>query len=186
MNCKNCKFVISSNMKFALMKNICPSCGTALFSEVEQNELSVLQSRINKEDFANNMDKSSVYDVALFIFNEIRNGIGQLYIEKQVKKALTEGREGGDISPIAFKEEVSSSEEKEKIRREIEKEFLPEIESTIVESEDVGYQEEVDEEPFKPYTQRESAQEKSERLKKVYDNFNSSSRKTGPMVKRVS
>jgi len=89
MQCGKCKFSVPSNMRFCLMKNMCPSCGSPLFSESDMNHLSMLQNRINTKGFAKEMDQVQVYDLALFIYGEIKNGYGRTILDEEVKKLTT-------------------------------------------------------------------------------------------------
>ena len=77
MNCGRCKFQVSQDMKFALMKNICPACGNQLFSDDEMKDISIVKNKVLKQSFSIGFPDELSFDVALFVFNEIKNGIGQ-------------------------------------------------------------------------------------------------------------
>lgn len=150
MNCKKCNSAIERNMKFALMKNFCPACGSPLFSEQEQNDISTLQNRISIQNFSDKLSEVEVYDVALFVFNEIRNGLGQIYVQNQVRalakaKSVTSKEVESEESnksvnePNEVDESVDFEEQlRQEIRQEVEEEIASEVqEITKGTSEDV-------------------------------------------------
>lgn len=207
MNCSNCKFTVGPDMKFALMKNICPSCGTNLFSQEEMNDISRLQSRVSAQEFADELDEIEIYDVAFFVFNEMKTGIGQIFIQREIERinSGTIEEEGAvedpeDISEDDIDEaENDDSSEEERIREEVRNEVLgpeelgklqekqknkkgkkkrPRIRAPIPEDD---FEDSDDEFVLKPRSE-ESVEDKVNRLKRV---ARGNTNKTGPMVKRV-
>ena len=165
MQCAKCKFNVSQEMKFALMKNICPACGTRLFSDKEMNDISLLRNRILNQPFASEFGDEVSFDLALFILDEIKNGLGQKYFQNMAIKSEL---------PIASEEsEAPDLEEdfRKKVREEIEQEY-PELQSMPEES------------AVSTRTRAESASEKARRLREVARKAGMGN-KQGAMVRRV-
>jgi predicted nucleic acid-binding Zn-ribbon protein len=115
IKCESCGFFVDSSMKFVLMQNVCPSCGHHLFSEKERSDIKTLQYRIAKQEFASDFSDTLTYDLALFIINEIKNGIGQVYLQDTLAKMAS------GLEPINIKFDESDMK---KIREEVEEENL--------------------------------------------------------------
>ncbi len=111
IQCKNCGFQVNELMKFALMQNICPSCGKSLFSNADSNLISTFQSKILSERFSSKLTEELVYDIAMFMFNEFKHGLGKFKFNSEEKE----------------KEEDVDLEELD-IRKEIEAEYSEELE----------------------------------------------------------
>lgn len=105
MQCKNCGFLVPQNLKFAIMKNFCPQCGEKLLTDKEVNHISRIQSRVLKQEFSSELDEQEVYDISLFIYNEITSGYGRILIDDEIKQILTEAKSEADS-------ETPSSDEK--------------------------------------------------------------------------
>jgi hypothetical protein len=131
MKCNKCNFLVPANMRFCLMKNMCPSCGSPLFSNTDANHISMLQNRISAQSFGKEIDEVQRYDLALFIFNEIREGYGKTILDEEVKKiaeSLSSDKEAG----VLYNHEEAEPEDgepvnPENIRKEIEEELREEI-----------------------------------------------------------
>ena len=165
MHCGKCKFQVTQDMKFALMKNICPACGLQLFSDSEMKDINMLVSRLGKQSFSLEFTKELVFDISLFILDEIKNGIGQKYFQAMTTKSNP---------PISSEDgaELDDSEEdiRQRMREEIEDEFpalkaMPDEEVTV-------------------RTRDESANEKAKRLRDVARKSGLGN-KQGTMVRRA-
>ena len=88
MQCGKCNFIVPANMRFCLMKNMCPSCGSPLFTDSDMTHLSMLQNRISSQAFSKTMDKVQIYDLGLFIYNEIQKLDEQLMKIKSILKSI--------------------------------------------------------------------------------------------------
>lgn len=177
IQCNNCGFAVNDSMKFSLMQNTCPSCGAALFSSRDSNLITMLQGKISSERFSSSLTEELVYDVSLFIFNELKHGIGKSLIDEAlVNQSSSDGNE----------KEVQNSEESQfvdDIRNEVEKEYEEQI-SQLSDDGDVIIE---DKEIF----------EKAERLKRLHEQRfknnpnigkmvpNKKNRKSSAKVKRV-
>lgn len=71
MNCKSCRFHVSDDMRYSLVKNCCPSCGHALLGDVHMGRLKLLTEKINNQKFAQDLDTDTVFDIALFILIDL-------------------------------------------------------------------------------------------------------------------
>lgn len=145
MQCAKCKFKVDQEMKFALMKNMCPKCGSNLFSSSEMKDIGLLANRINRA-FSSEVSEQLSFDLSLFFIDELKNGIGQKYnVQLPVKE---DNIPDEDISEFDELEDY-----KKQIRAEIENEF-PEI-NDLPDTVSVK-------------TRSESAKDKAERLKEIY------------------
>lgn len=168
MNCGKCKFAVNQDMKFALMKNICPACGSQLFSDSEMQDISLLRNRLGKQSFSIDFTEELAFDIALFIMNEIRNGIGQKYFQKMMATS------GPPISAEEGDESMDESEDeaKARMRAQVAREY-EELQS-----------EEPDQESVTVRTRAESAGEKAKRLRDIARKAGVGN-KTGTMVRRA-
>ena len=73
INCKKCGYSVPSNLKYAIMSNVCPSCGDVLFGDKDMSEISSISSNISRQEFSQGMNKVLVNDIALFIFQNYAN-----------------------------------------------------------------------------------------------------------------
>jgi hypothetical protein len=119
-------------MKHALMMNMCPACGKGLFSDQDMNLIQLLQNDLGGQPFSRNFTEEMIYDISLFIFNQLRHGIGKSVIEDEVERRLEDRK--SDDSPTNQSDDGEPS--MDDIRREVEAEFKEEIEE-ITEQEDV-------------------------------------------------
>lgn len=179
ITCTNCSFDVDNKLRYALMKNSCPACGNDLFSPEDMNHISMIQSRVLLESFASKLDQADAYDVSLFIFNEMKYGLGGVIIGQPPESSSP--KPIAPPAPIAVQDSVvistpefpvsSQPFDPEDIRREIEQE-LPEI-STLPQVE------------TPPIPTNEEPDDKVKRLKEVAKK-NPFGNKRGPAVKRLS
>lgn len=179
MQCGKCKFVVPANMRFCLMKNMCPSCGSPLFSDSDMNHLSMLQNRVNGKNFANDMDQVQIYDLALFIFNEIKSGYGRTILDAEVKKLTTNSSPASEAD-VQYKQEDEAPEVEpeessdiDAIKLEVEAELREQIKANL----------ELDS-AVEMGSLHEDDDDKIERLKAQAKKHNK--RITGPSVRRLS
>lgn len=114
IQCKSCSFLVNDSMKYAMMNNICPACGHGLFSELDKDFISVLQSKILSEKFSHRLTEGQVYDIAIFIFNYLNNDLFELFKRhKENDVAL--------IKPVANEDEIEVFEDfnEDIIRKEV-------------------------------------------------------------------
>lgn len=147
IQCKECGFSVNELMRFALMKNICPSCGAGLLSGEDSDAISVIQSKLLSQRFASSITETLAYDLSLFIFNELKNGFGLGVRSDSSSKAR---------KSISFSEDDDSEDEDDddvsSVRREVEREFADQLNNL---DEDVA-------------PANEDALSKAERLKRLH------------------
>ncbi len=114
--CKGCKFSVTKDMRFALMKNICPSCGQALFGDSELQEITEIKNKILGQEFSQELSSQIVHDIALFIFREIESLLPNA--EPITPKSL----ESKESSEEETKEDIEA-----RIRAEVENELANEL-----------------------------------------------------------
>jgi hypothetical protein len=189
MKCLNCKFDVDNSMKFALMKNICPACGSHLFSNEEVGDLTHLRKRINSQKFASELAEEVIFDIALFVMSEIRGGLGSKYLERMLD----------DLDP-----EIIRRKELEKAKREVEREYpelqnLEKEEEEEVEDEDSEGEGSSDDDPMISKEEKkllEKIERKNKHLAKLQNssgkipssarrNTVQQSNKSGPQVRRA-
>lgn len=121
MQCKECGFVVPQNLKFAIMKNFCPQCGQKLFTEKEMNHISMIQSRVVKQEFSNSLDEQVVYDIALFIYNEVTSGYGRVLLDEEIKRLVSAKKEKGEDIDVEV-EDTPIAKDIEKVKAQIREE----------------------------------------------------------------
>lgn len=178
IKCKKCRFGVEQSMKFALMKNMCPSCGAALFSQREQTDINAIQNRVINQEFSEKLDETQVYDISLFIFSEMTSGIGQVFIQREVEKfSKSTIKEDADVE-VAEEGLGESSGDLESIRREVAQEFgVDRIDENSSQLDDF---EESEDASFK--LPGEDQDDKVRRLKRL---ARMNTKKFGPAVKRL-
>ena len=50
ISCQKCEFKILPKMRFALVKNFCPSCGGTLLSEADSQEVNGINKRLQSQE----------------------------------------------------------------------------------------------------------------------------------------
>lgn len=114
IQCNVCGFSVNELMKFALMNNTCPSCGGALFSGKDNNIINMIQTKLSSERFASKLTEELIYDISLFIFNELKDGIG-----KSLRQEL--------VIEEDIETEYQEDNEEDAIRKEIEAEYSEQL-----------------------------------------------------------
>jgi hypothetical protein len=69
INCKKCGYEVPNNLKYAIMNNICPSCGDVLFGDKDMMAINSILNDISRQEFSDEMNKVIINDIALFIFS---------------------------------------------------------------------------------------------------------------------
>lgn len=143
IQCNGCGFGVNESMRFALMKNLCPSCGSGLFSNKDSSIINLIQSNLKSERFSSGLTETQIYDISLFFFNEIKNGF-----VRQIFSDLRQTKDS-EVDPDEISHQESDVDD---IRREIEAEMADKL-SSLDDSGDVT---------------SEDALSKAERLKRMH------------------
>lgn len=171
IQCKDCGFSVNELMRFALMKNVCPSCGSNLLTGTDANIISVIQSRLASQRFSSSLTENQLYDISLFIFNELKHEFGQFALDlrgsktPQKRKKISESEES-EFLESEEQEYEESDFDPESIRREVASEFLEDIAPQATDDD-------------------EDVNSKAERLKRLYQQRAVSSvTEASPKIKR--
>ena len=74
VSCQKCDFKILPKMRFSLIKNFCPSCGGSLLSELDSQEINIINKKLQSQEFmislSNQLSKdliqNLIYDLSIF------------------------------------------------------------------------------------------------------------------------
>ena len=161
INCRKCGYSVPSNLKYAIMSNMCPSCGDVLFGDKDMSEISSISSNISRQEFSQGMNKVLVNDIALFIFQNYANTYDD-----------TAGLSDIDPDPNdSVDTDVSGDDSLEKIRDEVRRE----VSLSHDDSDDLDSSNDLD----------EDSDRKIARLKRLAREASSASNR-GVSVKRVT
>jgi hypothetical protein len=147
IQCKGCGFSVNELMRFALMKNVCPSCGAGLLSGRDADIISVIQGKLSSQRFSTGLTDAQKYDISLFLYNELKGSLGKIALElsMQAKKKVVE-EDSDEFSHSEDDEDLG--EDISSLRREVLAELETELENVPQRDED--------------------SSSKAERLKKLY------------------
>jgi predicted nucleic acid-binding Zn-ribbon protein len=118
IQCNKCGFAVNDMMKFALMQNSCPSCGANLFSSRDMSLINSIQGKISSERFSSGFTEETLYDVSLYVFNEVKYGLGKSLLDEAVASAK---------SQPTSEEGVEDGPEMEDVRSQVEEEYAEQI-----------------------------------------------------------
>jgi len=104
IKCPICEFEVSSKMRHALNKNMCPSCGSPLMGDLHTRRLQNIKQKILEQDFGQKLDNDVLFDLSLFILSEF-------FKSKPERIKIKENTEEDDLK--AIREEVENEVVKE-------------------------------------------------------------------------
>jgi hypothetical protein len=173
ISCQKCEFKILPKMRFALVKNFCPSCGGTLLSESDSHEVNSINKRLQSQEFmislSNQLSKdliqNLIYDLSIFI---------KFDLQKEQSKASLEIR--ADDESISHEAEEDSERPKKLFRpisrAEASGQSQP-IQNKAIQAfrKAIEGEDDSDEEDFSDEDDSaddEDADERVKRLKKVY------------------
>lgn len=110
--CSNCTFNVLDNMKYSIIKNICPACGKNLLSESDTKTLDKLKRRFAKAKFASLLNEEILHDLSFFVYNEIKAGFFDEFIQKT------------NIVGVIEDESNTKTDDLDKIRQQIKEEVI--------------------------------------------------------------
>jgi hypothetical protein len=109
ISCQKCEFKILPKMRFALVKNFCPSCGGTLLSEADSQEVNGINKRLQSQEFmislSNQLSKdliqNLIYDLSIFIKFDLqkdqsRNSF-ELRAQDEINSSRSEEEEEGRV-----------------------------------------------------------------------------------------
>ena len=68
--CNKCDYITTSNLKFAVINNVCPACGYSLLGDSELQAVKGIGQKLKGRECSVDMSDYVVYDLSLFIYNE--------------------------------------------------------------------------------------------------------------------
>jgi len=122
IECRRCSFEVSNNLRFSLMRNTCPSCGGALLSDTDMQEIESIKNELLLKAFSEGFSNDVLHDLTLFIFNE--------YVKPLQQEVLDA------IDPDETDEEAIKRKIKEEVKSELARE-IGELTSDEDEDEDL-------------------------------------------------
>ena len=159
IKCKKCGYSVPSNLKYAIMSNICPSCGDVLFGDLAMSSISAISNDISRQEFSQDMNKVLINDIALFIFNSYYDSGDTSDSSSGPEAAISDTDENLDTS-----DEIGL----ERIRDEVRREVSLQDDENLVDPQD------------------EDEDRRVARLKRLAKEVSSSSSMRGVSVKRVN
>ena len=175
ISCQKCEFKILPKMRFALVKNFCPSCGGTLLSDLDSQEINAINRKLQAQEFmvslSNQLNKDLVqtliYDLSIFIKFDLQKEQSRAFAEfnsqEESPPSLTsegdEDRPRKNLRPISRAE--SSGQPQPVHSRDIQAFRKAIVGDDDGESDDM---EDLEDEP----SDDEDSDDRVKRLKKVY------------------
>lgn len=111
LSCQKCNFKILPKMRFALVKNFCPSCGGTLLSDLDSHEINVINKKLQAQDFMATLSEqlnkdlvqNLIYDLSIFI---------KFDLKKEMGLSIVDSRAGDELS-VNSEDESDESEPEE-------------------------------------------------------------------------
>ena len=96
ISCQKCEFKILPKMRFALVKNFCPSCGSTLLSDLDSQEINSINKRLQSQDFMISLSEqlnkdlvqNLIYDLSIFIKFDLNKEIIKAYSQPETLTQL--------------------------------------------------------------------------------------------------
>lgn len=107
LSCQKCNFKILPKMRFALVKNFCPSCGGTLLSDLDSHEINVINKKLQAQEFMATLSEqlnkdliqNLIYDLSIFIKFDLKKEMGLSIVESKTNDdQITSSSEDSDES----------------------------------------------------------------------------------------
>ena len=100
ISCQKCEFKILPKMRFALVKNFCPSCGGTLLSEADSQEVNGINKRLQSQEFmislSNQLNKdliqNLIYDLSIFIKFDLQKEQSRVSLDLRAQDEINSSR----------------------------------------------------------------------------------------------
>lgn len=100
ISCLKCEFKILPKMRFALVKNFCPSCGGTLLSEADSQEVNGINKRLQSQEFiislSNQLSKdliqNLIYDLSIFIKFDLQKEQSRASLDLRAQDEINSSR----------------------------------------------------------------------------------------------
>jgi hypothetical protein len=187
ISCQKCEFKILPKMRFSLIKNFCPSCGGTLLSDLDSQEINIINKKLQSQEFfvslSNQLSKdliqNLIYDLSIFI---------KFDLQKEMMRDTITTSSPSFLESSESEEESELEDEEDRKPRAIPAKRIarasggtleshnPRMQNLrrMIDSEESEYDE--DEDDLSEDGEDESTDERVKRLKQLY--------KTSPTLKR--
>ena len=96
ISCQKCSFQVPPKMRFALVKNFCPSCGASLLSDDDASEISGISKRLQGQEFIINLSatlskdiiQNLVYDMSIYIKFDLNKELDKTSAEQKAEDKI--------------------------------------------------------------------------------------------------
>lgn len=96
ISCQKCTFQVPPKMRFALVKNFCPSCGASLLSDDDASEIAGISKRLQGQEFiislaatlSKDMIQNLVYDLSIYIKFDLSKEIDSASVEQKAEDRI--------------------------------------------------------------------------------------------------
>ena len=103
LSCQKCNFKILPKMRFALVKNFCPSCGGTLLSDLDSHEINVINKKLQAQDFMATLSEqlnkdlvqNLIYDLSIFIKFDLKKEMGLSIVDAGIEDQIFRDSEDG-------------------------------------------------------------------------------------------
>lgn len=133
ITCKRCTFEVVETMRHSLIKNCCPSCGSALLGDLHMQRLRLLKQRVMEQSFSQELDEALVFDITLFMLTEFfpdRSTDEDQEVEEEVFDDQDNDVNKEVVEELSMDMEPAE-EDYESIRSEVRSEMLSKIDVDI-------------------------------------------------------
>jgi len=101
LSCQKCNFKILPKMRFALVKNFCPSCGGTLLSDLDSHEINVINKKLQAQDFMATLSEqlnkdlvqNLIYDLSIFIKFDLKKEMGLSIVDARTEDHIVRDSE---------------------------------------------------------------------------------------------
>jgi len=91
LNCQKCNFKILPKMRFALVKNFCPSCGGTLLSDLDSHEIGIINKKLQSQEFMISLSdqlnkdlvQNLIYDLSIFIKFDLKKEMALSVVDER-------------------------------------------------------------------------------------------------------
>jgi hypothetical protein len=88
-------------MRFALVKNFCPSCGGTLLSDLDSHEINVINKKLQAQDFMATLSEqlnkdlvqNLIYDLSIFIKFDLKKEMGLSIVDARTEDHIVRDSE---------------------------------------------------------------------------------------------
>lgn len=98
ISCQKCEFKVPPKMRFALVKNFCPSCGASLLSDIDAQEIAGISKRLLGQEFmislaaqlSKELIQNLTYDLSIYIKFNLQKELDNNAAEEAAANLISE------------------------------------------------------------------------------------------------